>query len=143
MALIEKEGNKARIGTDSVGFDFWYRSLTTAEYGRLKGDALWNEGNPARIDFIELASLAVTKIDGLPNPHEDIHTIAEFLKISIDSENENGSFIADSAWAMGWKIWCDINGVNKKKSLVDFTPQDKDTTKTARTRLSRLFKGSH
>jgi hypothetical protein len=143
MALLEKEGNKARIGTDELGFDFWYRALTVNEYSRLKTDALWEDGNPAKIDFVELAGMAVTKIAGFPEPYKDVTTVDALLDLEVNPEDDNCAFIAESAWAMGWKIWTEINGINKKKSSLDSTPESKTINRRGLAKLSRFFKARH
>jgi hypothetical protein len=143
MALLDKDGNKGRIGTPEIGFDFWYRALTVAEYSRLKGSALWDEGNPHKIDFVRLAELAVTKIGGFPEPYSKIETIDELLALGVDTEGENASFIAESAWAMGWEIWQAINGISKKKLSLADSPESRDSPTIGRKKLSRLFRGLH
>jgi hypothetical protein len=143
MALLERIENKGRIGTKEVGFDFKYRALTVEEYSRLKTAALWEEGNPVKIDFVELARISVSSIDNFPEPYQGIKTIDALLDLSINTDDENASFIAEAAWAMGWKIWTEINGVNKKKSSPDSSPESMSTNSPGRRRLSRLFQALH
>lgn len=141
--MQSKEGNKGRVGTEDIGFDYYYRGITAGEYSRLMMNAGYDDGNPIKIDYIDLASMVVTKIENFPAPFESVKTIQDLLNLEIPVDSDDSAFFAQAVWIIGFQIWTEIQKLDKKKSSPEDGQGSKDIQQPARKRLSQLFRGSH